>query len=594
MISNPLKPFQLMLRLVAYRPWLYLFNALCWTAVHTLPMVPGLIAKRFFDAVPEKTQIDSSIWWLLALLVMAAGVRICAIIAGILADVVHRFATSGLLRKNLLERLLELPGASALHMTPGEALNRLRDDARQVEDTIDWTLDLIGTAVFAISAIAVLMSVNARITLLVFLPLAGVVVASRVTMTKVARYREAAREATGRATGALGEVFGAVQALQLAGAEARVVEHLHALNEERRRTTLKEALLLVGMDSIFTNAVNLGTGLILLLAARQMEAGTFTVGDFALFTGYLFYVTDFTALFGNMLFHYKQASVSLDRLAVLLGGAGPDRLVKHGPLYFSGPLPEVAQPVQTEADRLDLLELRGLTCLHAESGRGVEGVDLRVPRGSFTVVTGRIGSGKSTLVKALMGLLPAQAGEVRWNGRPVTDRASFFVPPRCAYTGQVPVLFSHTVQQNILLGLQRTPDDVGAAVRSAVLEQDIAGMEQGLETLVGSRGVKLSGGQVQRVAAARMFVRAPELLVFDDLSSALDVETERQLWERVFERPDATCLVVSHRRPALRRADQIIVLKDGQVLDRGTLEELLERCEEMRLLWQTEPVGAEA
>ena len=159
-------------------------------------------------------------------------------------------------------------------------------------------------------------------------------------------------------------------------------------------------------------------------------------------------------------------------------------------------------------------------------------------RGSFTVITGQIGSGKTTLLRAVLGLLPKDGGEIRWNGEPVAVPAEFFRPPYSAYTPQVPRLFSTTLRENIQMGVSNGDEGeatspLQAAIRQAVLEPDVAALEHGLDTVVGPRGVRLSGGQVQRSAAARMLIRDPELLVCDDLSSALDVETEKILWERV-------------------------------------------------------------
>lgn len=583
---------KLMMGMVRFAPWRYTGNAILWTLVWVMPVIPGLISKEFFDGLTGEESVSFGVNTLIAFMAAYGLGRVAVVALAMLSDVHFRFRIGSLLRRNMIGRILALPGARAVPDSPGEAISRFRDEVEHVEEAVDLTVDMLGTVAFSTVAVIVLASINARITLLVFAPLVLVILIAERAGTRIREYRQAAREATGQVTGAIGEMYGSVQSIKVAGAESHIIGNFRVLNDRRRKVMVRDRVLNSILESVFWNTVNIGTAIILVLAADAMQTNgsgaEFTVGDFALFVYFLTFTTDAVHFVGIFIARFRQAGVAFERMAELLQGAPAETLVTPRNLELRGELSPVAPP--PERDSLEVLEVNDLSYRYPGSDAGIDGISLRLPRGSFTVVTGRIGSGKTTLLRTLLGLLDADRGGVLWNGRLVDDPASFFVPPQTAYTPQIPRLFSMSLRDNLLMGLERTDEELSVAVRSAVLEPDLAAMAEGLDTKVGPLGVRLSGGQVQRTASARMFVRRPELYVFDDLSSALDVETEKILWERLFADYDlATSLVVSHRRPALRRADQIIVMDEGRIESIGTLQQLLTTSGELQRLWSEEP-----
>ncbi|HEY3341403.1 MAG TPA: ABC transporter ATP-binding protein, partial [Anaerolineae bacterium] len=404
-------------RMARYRLPLFLITMITITPFYLFPLLPGLVVRHVLDTVTANRQIGADIWTSMALLVGIALVQMVTLITANTLEHTTQLVIATLLRQNVLERIMQRPGASALPpgSSSGEAVSRFRNDIQVVVGFLTWTFDPVGQMLVAVAALVILASINPLITIAVFVPLVLVLMVVNLSNNRIRKYRKANQEAIGQVTGLLGEIFGSVTAVKVANAERDVVNHLSSVNEARRKASLSDVLFSQLLSSVSFNAANLSTGVLLLIAAQAMHAGRFTVGDFALFVSYVGWLAFVTGMVGNYVTQYRQVGVSLKRLTDLLqvdtspGSLEPHRLVQHAPIYLRGELPQVPFPTRAAEDRLERLDVRGLTYHYPGTQRGITDVNMVLPRGTLTVVTGQIGSGKTTVLRALLGLLPAQS-----------------------------------------------------------------------------------------------------------------------------------------------------------------------------------------
>lgn len=540
-------------RLASFRGRWYWIGTAGWVLWFVTPLGPGWLIGRLFHELQDSGATEH--FWLLLGALLAAHVG-----SSLLIFAAHRIYVQGteaakaLARVNIINAQLASGGAeSATRSVPvGDIVSRLRDDPFDVLFLIDNWIDLLGATLFGLGAVILLARIDPLAAAAGIVPMLAVGFGNRLIGNLARRCRQRSRQATSAVGDFLNSTFEASLTVKLAGARADVLRRLAALNATRAHAAVRDNTWNELVWTVNTAAADVFVGIALVVAARR----NLNAGEITLFASYLAGMVWLPMRLGGIVVGRRRYQVSAARLDELLAPAdrGVDRLVEHRPLPVLGG-PSALTPTRGPAIPLVRLDVDGLTVL----ARGLLDVTFSVPRGSLTVITGPVGSGKTSVLRGVIGLLDIDAGDVRWNAQRIDDRAAFFVPPHAAFVPQVPRLFAESLLDNLRLGHSLDDAAITEAIGIAAFDRDVAGLPEGLDTLVGARGVRLSGGQAQRAAAARALAHRPELLILDDLTSALDVETELELWNRLAA-AGATVLAASNRPAALARADFVVQL----------------------------------
>jgi ATP-binding cassette subfamily C protein len=289
-----------------------------------------------------------------------------------------------------------------------------------------------------------------------------------------------------------------------------------------------------------------------------------SIGEMLAVFGYLWFMMTPVQELVNMQYSWFAANAALGRINALLGLAGEPQ---HPALRD----PFVGQPtVGIALDHVGFAYDEGETVL--------DDVSLAVGPGEKVALVGASGGGKSTLVQALLGLYPVRSGQILYGGVPVTEIGWEAVREHVGVVLQHPVLFNDSVRANLTLGRDADDATLWQALEIAQLKDTIAGLPHGLNTVVGRQGVRMSGGQRQRLAIARMIVANPRIVILDEATSALDSDTERRLHQALGAfLAGRTTLIIAHRLSAVRQADRILVFENGRVVEQGGHDELIGR-----------------
>jgi ATP-binding cassette subfamily B protein len=457
----------------------------------------------------------------------------------------------------------------------GDLMSRATNDLGSVRQMIGPAVMYTSTtALTFVVAISMMVSIDLRLTLVSLLPLPFVSLAVYYFGNQIHRRFLKIQEQLSEISAVAQENLSGVRVVRAYGQEPFEIERFREANAEYVRRNRG----LIAVQGMYFPSMGLLMGvamlIVLWLGSRRVVAGQMTVGELVAFNAYLVMLSWPMIAFGWVTNLIQRGMASWKRMLEVLDAvpAINDDLVPDGSIFR-------LKPEATGAIRGDI-ELRNLTFTFGDRVI-LDGVSATIPAGTTTAIVGATGSGKSTLLHLLPRLHNPPVGTVFVDGVDVRHIPLEVLRGAIGFVPQEPFLFSATIADNIAFGARADQDRrerVEEAARIARLDKDLPDFPKGYDTVVGERGITLSGGQKQRTALARALVIDPRILVLDDALSAVDTYTEEEILGRLAGvLRQRTAIIVSHRISTVRSADQILVLDEGRIVERGTHDELVAR-----------------
>jgi ATP-binding cassette subfamily B protein len=487
------------------------------------------------------------------------------------------------LRNDLFAHLVKLDPAFYERIKTGDLMSRMINDLTAVRMMVGMgVMSFTETPVKYVFALVFMLSLSLRLTLATMAPFVVLFIGIRLLTRTLMERNLKVQEGLGTLGARVQESLSGIHVVKAYTLEEWEATRFRTLNDDYNRLGLSLARVRGALMPMIRAAVAVSMMVLLTYGGLLIEARRLSIGDLVAFMAYLGQLAWPTVSIGYMISIYQRAKASMKRLEEIFGATA----VSSEP----GAELRLETPGEIEWDRVSFSYFAREGGGAAVFGNGLNGgngyspqrlalrdVSVKVPAGGKLAIVGRTGSGKSTMVKLLARLIQPTSGRVLLDGRDIRKLPLGTLRKTIGLVPQEPTLFSDSIARNIAFGhIDASLTEVANAARIAGLEGDIAVMPKGLDTVVGERGMSLSGGQKQRVTIARLLTYDPAVVVLDDALSSVDTETEKAVLASLRENVrDQTKIVVSHRASTVRDADEIIVLENGMVAERGTHEELM-------------------